>query len=240
MPNRILRDWTDSYTMDATTDAQEAFFTRLLMAVDDFGRYTADPRLLLARLYPLRGGRTDAKHVLSIRDALAQHMLIILYMDGGKEYLQITNWQNVPRAKHSKFPACTADAQQMHSTCSASAPVTVTGTGTKTEDKEQKPGCTRKDFAAMAEEVWAHYPKKSGKDHGLAAIIEDLKAGATVDVMKAGVDRYMSFVKKERDTFPDRAYRDGGTFFHQHGWKDEWIVTEKPKKYDALGWEIHD
>jgi hypothetical protein len=84
--------------------------------------------------------------MLSIRDALAKQMLIKLYVVDGKEFLQIVKWDNTPRAKHSKFPECTpdaeqmhstcyADAKQMHSTCIASAPVT----GTVTEDRKPKP-----------------------------------------------------------------------------------------------------
>ena len=137
MPNRILRDWTTSETIDRLTPEQECTFVRLIMAVDDFGRYEADPRLLAARLYPLRICKASAQHMQSTCDALAKHGIINLYQVEGRKYLQIVKWHNVPRAKTSKFPAmhstCTASAQQMHSTCIASAPVTVTETGTDTE-----------------------------------------------------------------------------------------------------------
>jgi len=137
MPNRILRDWTTSDAIDRLTPEQECTFTRLLMAVDDFGRFEADPRLLAARLYPLRIGKTSAQHMQSTCDALATHGIIKVYQVEGRKYLQIVKWHNVPRAKTSKFPAmpdtCTADAQQTHSTCDASAPVTVTVTDTVTD-----------------------------------------------------------------------------------------------------------
>lgn len=152
MPNRILRDWTTSETVDRLTAEQENAFTRLLMAVDDFGRYNADPRLLLARLYPLRVGMMSAQHMHSIRNALAAHGLVTIYAIDGREYLQIVKWHNVPRAKESKFPTCTADAVQVHSICYASAPVTVTGTVDKepeTENRKPEPiVCTEPPLAA--------------------------------------------------------------------------------------------
>lgn len=177
MPNRILRDWTDSEAVNATTIEEEVFFVRLLMAVDDFGRFTADPRLLLARLYPLRICQTTALHVQRLRDACAKHKLCTLYVADGREYLQITNWQNVPRAKHSKFPECTADAQQMHSTCLASAPVTVT----VTEDRNRKPEpITETDLLRQSkpgkrfayspefEEAWKAWPANRKGEKGAA------------------------------------------------------------------------
>lgn len=177
MPNRILRDWTTSDRINQTSHEEEAFFTRLLMAVDDYGRFTADPRLLLARLFPLRIGKTDAKRVHSIRDALAAHMLITLYVVDGREFLQVTNWQNVPRAKGSRFPECTADAQQMHSTCIASAPVTVT----VTDDRNRKPepitetdllreGKAGKRFSYSPdfEEAWKAWPANRKGEKGAA------------------------------------------------------------------------
>ena len=183
MPNRILRDWTTSETVDGLTAEQEAGFARLLMAVDDFGRYTADPRLLAARLYPLRVGLPSAPHMLSIRDALAKQMLIKLYVVDGKEFLQIVKWDNTPRAKHSKFPECTpdaeqmhstcyADAKQMHSTCIASAPVT----GTVTEDRRPEPETDllrsrkRKAFAYDPdfEAAWQAWPSIRKGEKGAA------------------------------------------------------------------------
>lgn len=146
MPNRILRDWTTSEAIDSLTPEQECTFTRILMAVDDFGRFEADPRLLAARLYPLRICKASAQQMQSACDALAKQGIIKLYQVEGRKYLQIVKWQNVPRAKTSKFPAmpdtCTADAQQMQSTCNTSAPVTGTGTATenrgpRTEDSGQ-------------------------------------------------------------------------------------------------------
>jgi hypothetical protein len=54
MANRILRDWTQSETVDLLTDGAERFFVRLIMKADDFGCYYANPKLLKAALFPLK------------------------------------------------------------------------------------------------------------------------------------------------------------------------------------------
>ena len=43
MPNRILRDWTDSERVNALTVQGERFFVRLIMKVDDYGRLYGNP-----------------------------------------------------------------------------------------------------------------------------------------------------------------------------------------------------
>ena len=52
MPERLLRDWTDSEAVNALDPAAERLFTRLLMKADDYGLYTADSMLLRANLFP--------------------------------------------------------------------------------------------------------------------------------------------------------------------------------------------
>ena len=227
MPNRILRDWTTSETVDRLTTEQENAFTRLLMAVDDFGRYHADPRLLLARLYPLRVGTTSAQQMHSIRNALAAHGLVTIYTIEGRDYLQIVKWQNVPRAKESKFPACIADAVQVHSICTASAPVTVTGT----DDRKPKPEPSlvespkpKPDFPEDFAECWAAYPDKSGSKH--KAFQAYCGSGATKDQVLDGIARYIAHVEAKRQNgFSSLRYQNGQTWFNGRGWLTEYETT---------------
>jgi hypothetical protein len=79
MPNRILRDWTDSYTVEPLSAEGERLFVRLIMKADDFGRYHADPRLVRAGCFPL---------LINLRDA------------------EILHWiAECKKAEESKFPA---------------------------------------------------------------------------------------------------------------------------------------
>jgi hypothetical protein len=123
MPNRILRDWTDSETIDLLSVQAERFFTRLIMKVDDFGRFTANLRMLKSILFPLK---TDVRET-DITRWLAEcekSGLIALYNVASKEYLQIINFKQALRQKTEKYPAptmssnCVADDTHTHSNCS--------------------------------------------------------------------------------------------------------------------------
>lgn len=243
MPNRILRDWTTSDRMNATTHEEEAFFTRLLMAVDDFGRYTADPRLLLARLYPLRAGKTDAKRVLSIRDACAQHGLIDLYMVDGREFLQICRWQNVPRAKSSKYPMKTHDAQHMHSACIADAqrlrpkpepkpePEPLTETVLLRSRKSGKGFAYSDDF----ETAWQAWPSVRKGEKGAAfKRWEQCKGRPPLETILASIEAHKAHCQKWIDGFvPEMVNWISG-----RGFDTDPTPQAEPKRFDETGREL--
>lgn len=123
MPNRILRDWTDSEKIDQLDVHAERFFTRLIMKVDDYGRYTANVKLLKSNLFPLRTDirETDIPRWLA---ACEKSGLIALYSIASKDYLQINNFKQVLRQKIEKYPPpneCDTSASHLLSTCNASA-----------------------------------------------------------------------------------------------------------------------
>lgn len=103
MPNRMLRDWTDSFVMNDMSVHAERFFTRLIMKADDFGCYTAHEMLLKSNLYPLNVNVT----LDEIRDCLSECVkseLIIVYEVDGKDYLYINNFNQRLRIKKNKYP----------------------------------------------------------------------------------------------------------------------------------------
>jgi hypothetical protein len=122
MPNRILRDWTDSESIDNLTVHAERFFTRLIMKVDDYGRYNANIKILKSTLFPLKTDIREPDITRWLAECKATG-LIVLYSVAQKDYLQIENFKQVLRQKLEKFPApnmhstCIADASQMNSSC---------------------------------------------------------------------------------------------------------------------------
>lgn len=117
MPNRVLRDWTDSDRIDSLDVHTERFFTRLIMKVDDYGRYQANVKLLKSHLFPLKSDirETDITRWLA---ACEKSGLIVLYNVALKEYLQINEFKQTLRQKTEKYPApieCDDHAKQMHS-----------------------------------------------------------------------------------------------------------------------------
>lgn len=120
MPIRMLRDWTDSDKVNGLTVQAERFFVRLIMKVDDYGCFYANPALLKASCFPLL---LDAVREADISRWMAECQkagLIVLYEAGSKRYLQICDFkQRLDRAK-AKFPLPPADffAGTENQTCS--------------------------------------------------------------------------------------------------------------------------
>lgn len=106
MPNRILKESVcTSDNLDALTPFQETFFYRLIVNCDDFGRMDARPKILAAKLFPLK--RIRPGEVEKALAALAEAELVILYQVGGRPFLQMRSWERHQqiRAKMSRYPA---------------------------------------------------------------------------------------------------------------------------------------
>ncbi len=185
MPNRVFREGLlTSEKFDALGYGSQCFYTRLLLIVDDYGRYDARPQVLLARLFPLRLNQITTDGIKDALTACVEAKLVDVYTVDGKPYLQILNFRQQKRAKNSKFPAppdgetckddlhntltqnvqhvhsmCIADAQQMHSTCTA-------------DDTQMSSTC-----AARAQHL---HTKAKAKAKAKAEAVEQLNTSATV------------------------------------------------------------
>jgi len=105
MPTRILRDWTDSEKVNSLSPEAERFFTRLIMKADDYGRYSADPRILTSTLFPLLIGKADCQTTDGWLAECRTAQLVQTYETGeGKKILQILNFQQRVRQDKSKWP----------------------------------------------------------------------------------------------------------------------------------------
>jgi len=136
MPTRYLKPGVrDSENIDALTPLAETLFYRLLVTVDDFGRYDGRPALVKAQCFPLKD-LTPAK-CSALLTELQDNKLIEVYTVDGKPYLQILKWDNVPRAKESKFPQIDRACIHMRASENNSpAYVPLTGTGTETGNRK--------------------------------------------------------------------------------------------------------
>lgn len=104
MPNRILRDWTDSEAVNSISIHAERLFVRLIMKVDDFGRFSGNPTLLKASLFPLLLGSIREADVSRWIAECEKAGLLRSYAVSGKRYLEIQKFQQRTRQDHSKFP----------------------------------------------------------------------------------------------------------------------------------------
>lgn len=103
MPNRVLRDWTDSDRVDALSVEAECFFTRLIMKVDDYGRLPADERRLKAFLFPLKDSVCKADLTGWLAEC-ERAGLIRCYEVAEKRYLEIANFNQRLRLMKEKYP----------------------------------------------------------------------------------------------------------------------------------------
>lgn len=103
MPNRILRDYTDSLRFDGISAEGERLFIRLLTKADDYGRFHADPRLVCAACFPLEQS-IEPKHAAKWLAELEARGLILRYDAEGKHCLAIINYGQRLKNSRVKFP----------------------------------------------------------------------------------------------------------------------------------------
>lgn len=117
MPNRIIRDWTDSERIDALSFQAEIMLLRLMMKADDLGAYHANPKLINSFCFPLKNIReTDISRWLQ---ELVSAGLIALYDADNKRYLHIINFGQRMRTVKPKFPQIPENelSKYMSATC---------------------------------------------------------------------------------------------------------------------------
>jgi hypothetical protein len=120
LPNRILRDWTDSGRIDLLTAEGERFFTRLIMKVDDFGRFYAEPRRLRSACFPLKDSIRDADISRWLAEC-EKAGVVCCYEATGCRYVCVLRFNQRLRAMKERFPrppddltvTCQSDDRQM-------------------------------------------------------------------------------------------------------------------------------
>ena len=87
-----------SITLDALSHGAERFFWHLVLVADDYGRFNADPRVLLARCFPLRVARTRLDQVVGWWNELVDTKTVTPYRHGENFYGYFPAWD-----KHQKL-----------------------------------------------------------------------------------------------------------------------------------------
>jgi hypothetical protein len=103
MANRVIRDgFLDSKKINAISEKEQLFFLRLMLVVDDFGRFDARPEFLRSKCYPV--SNVDSSEIQIFLNTLVEIGLIKLYIVNKKQYLEIVNFDQRLRLQRSKFP----------------------------------------------------------------------------------------------------------------------------------------
>lgn len=108
MPNRMIREsCRTSETLNQLSAEAERLFWRLTTVADDFGRFEADPRVILATCFPLKVGLLKVETVGRWFKELVACSLVRTYVSGCKQLAFFVTWEKhqYTRAKTSKYPA---------------------------------------------------------------------------------------------------------------------------------------
>lgn len=104
MPNRYTRESAiESEPVNSLSWQGEVFWRRLINRVDDFGRISADPRILRARIFPLQLNKVTERDVARLLVENEEAGLLFTYKVDGKFYLVMNKWEQ-GRAKVSAYP----------------------------------------------------------------------------------------------------------------------------------------
>lgn len=135
MPNRILREGILTSERVASLNwAEEVFFRRLMSVVDDYGRYTANPKLIRAACYPLVVDKVSDADINKWMAKCVEAGLVSVYSVSAdaddqkgsprcgkpagvsqslqKQYVQLHNFRQQTRTTASKYPPMTGDCTE--------------------------------------------------------------------------------------------------------------------------------
>lgn len=190
----------------------------LLNYCDDEGFFRANPALIKASLFPLDDSVNVPGMILELSG--------IDYIRTGKgsdgrEYgfiTKFTHHQRIDKPKKSIIREnCTFQDQSKNDPgCVPS------GTG----NREQGTG-KGESFSSDFDSAWKIYPDKSGKSSAKSAYIKARRDGVDAQTITDGLTRYIAYVRHRQKTdFRELRFKNGGTWFHQRGWEDEYSVPE--------------
>ena len=205
MPDRLINESIrTSEKINSLTWFQEVLFTRLLTAVDDFGRFDARPAILKASLFPLKKDVTEQTIVDSL-DKLAIIGLVNLYEVGGKPYLCLPTWADHQRVrnKRSKYPepvicqrsAANCGELPQNAARIQSNPIRIQSESNPNPIQGAGAPAELADFVAEnIDEIpfntfWEMYPRKEGKEYAMKAFSAAMIADIDPETIIAGLRR---------------------------------------------------
>ena len=113
MPTRYLKESICTSDNLARLSAEaERFWYRLLVKVDDFGRFDARTPILRAACFPLMLDTVSDRHIDAWLNELLAAGLLRVYKVNDRPYLEVITFRehNQPRSQTSKYPAPSANA----------------------------------------------------------------------------------------------------------------------------------
>lgn len=218
MPNRIIREAIlSSEAIASLSWAEEVFYRRLMSVVDDYGRFEASPKLIRAKCYPLQTDDVKAEEVSAWMEACRKAGVLVLYSVAGKNYLEISKFQQQTRTA-SKCPSPDSECAQL--IANEHLVVVVSVVEDVSEGVVEKATVRATPAPSRFPEFWAGYPNKKSRQEAEKAW-RKLRLDDRCDELTAHV-RLMAAT----DSDWLRGYAPmGSTYLNQARWED---VPKRP------------
>ena len=255
MPNRILKESIcASETIDKLSPFDETVLYRLIVNCDDFGRIDARPKILIAKLYPLK--EMKVKQMEDAIRALTAAELVIPYTVNGKPYLQMPTWDRhqTQRTMKGKYPAIdgkldTSVADNVRMITDASRCNQVQASESRCRDESESESESESEYnpnpntesesqhGADAPRVqvltredldfetfWKAYPKKEGKKDARKAFVKI--RDVPVGTMVAAIEAQKQTRKWQEDG--GRYIPNPATWLNRGEWENETTIEITP------------
>jgi uncharacterized phage protein (TIGR02220 family) len=209
VPVRILREGIlTSERVDLLSPEGEVFYRRLMSVVDDFGRFSANPKLLRAACYPLRLDTVKDTDIADWLEEVQNAGLVTLYESSAKHYLELADFRQQVRAKESKYPHPPTTAKQpLADAKQTQEGAHLDGDGDGDGNTSGKPDSARRILEYLNEQAGRSYqPVESN----LRLILARLKEGASEqqckDVIDAKVQEWLNDSKWSKYLRPETLF----------------------------------
>ncbi|HBG88319.1 MAG TPA: hypothetical protein DDW62_12310, partial [Marinilabiliaceae bacterium] len=261
MPNRILKESIcTSDTVDELSWFEEAFFYRLIVNCDDYGRFDARSKILKARLFPLKDITVD--QVSNALNKLSKVGMVQVYEYDHRPYLQLVTWSKhqTVRNKRSKYPDPAEGCKQLNSIaskcprnpiqsesesesesnsaadaaqCDDSIPAEKSSDGEKTAEDEgaqPKKKVGKDGYTQDFETFWFQYPRKLEKKKAFRAWKTRVKEGVKPDDLIQACANYAAYCEAQGTS--EKYVKHGSTFLGPDKPYEEYIqgMPETPDR----------
>lgn len=244
MPNRIIKESIcTSDSIDGLGWFEEVFFYRLIVNVDDYGRFDARPAILKARLFPLKD--ITIKQVENALIKLSTAGMVLVYTYDCKPFLQLCAWSKHQQIRNhkSKFPEPAKECSETqsgdienkelksveinHNQLKPVAPVIQSNPNTN--PKRNPESNTRENALGVCddrfERFWIAYPRKKNKGAAEKSF-EKLKPSETLlETMLTALEKGKQTRDWQRENGQFIPYP--ATWLNARGWEDEYVIDDE-------------
>jgi hypothetical protein len=232
MPNRYTRESAiESESVNSLTWMGEVFYRRLINRADDFGRHSADARILRAKIFPLQLDRVTERDVIRLLKENEDAGLLFTYLCDGKQFLVMNKWEK-GRAKESDYPDPPPEVCEHMRTYVYKRKQMRTHAPDSDSDSDSDSN-TDTDTVAV-ESVYLEYPKKAAKPDALRAISKALKKTKLCDLIaktrayaQAAVGQNPQYIPYPASWFNAQRYNDA---------PETWFA--KSAEQELPGWKV--